>query len=240
MQRIALVTGGTRGIGCGITKALKDRGYVVAASYHTDHERAEKYHEETGIPVFSWDVSDYESCNEGIKKVCNELNGPIEVLVNNAGITKDSMLHRMDPRDWNAVIATNLTSVFNMCRLIVPGMRDRKFGRIINISSINGVKGQVGQANYSAAKAGILGFTKALARESAAKGITVNAIAPGYIATDMTEAIRHDIREKIIAEIPMGRFGTADEIAQAVLFLADEKSSFITGITLNINGGQYF
>lgn len=240
MQKIALVTGGTRGIGCGITKALKDRGYIVAANYHRDHERAQKYHEETGIPVFSWDVSDYDSCKEGLEKVCSELGGSVEILVNNAGITRDSMLHKMDPADWSIVIATNLTSVFNMCRLIVPGMRDRKFGRIINISSVNGVKGQVGQANYSAAKAGILGFTKALAQESAAKGITVNAIAPGYIATDMTEVIRDDIKEKIIAGIPMGRFGTADEIAQAVLFLADEKSSFITGITLNVNGGQYF
>lgn len=240
MQKIALVTGGTRGIGCGITKALKDHGYIVAANYHRDHEKANEYHKETGIPVFSWDVSDDNSCKDGIQKVCDTLGGPIDVLVNNAGITRDSMLHKMDPADWNIVIATNLTSVFNMCRLIVPGMRDRKFGRIINISSINGVKGQVGQANYSAAKAGILGFTKALAQESASKGITVNAVAPGYISTEMTEVIRDDIKEKIVAGIPVGRFGTADEIAHAVLFLADEKSSFITGITLNVNGGQYF
>lgn len=240
MQKIALVTGGTRGIGCGITKALRDHGYIVAANYHKDHEKAEKYHNETGIPVFSWDVSDYDSCVKGVEEVCETLGGPIDILVNNAGITRDSMLHKMEPADWNIVIDTNLTSVFNMCRIIVPSMRDRKFGRIINISSINGVKGQIGQVNYSAAKAGILGFTKALAQESAVKGITVNAIAPGYIATDMTEVIREDIKEKIVAGIPMGRFGTADEIANAVLFLADEKASFITGITLNVNGGQYF
>ena len=240
MKKIALVTGGTRGIGAGISKALRENGYLVAANYHKDHEAAEKYHNETGIPVFSWDVSDYESCRKGVEKVYEELGGTIDVLVNNAGITRDSMLHKMDPSAWNIVIATNLTSVFNMCRLIVPTMRDKKFGRIINISSVNGVKGQVGQANYSAAKAGILGFTKALAQESANKGITVNAIAPGYISTDMTEVIRDDIKEKIIAGIPMGRFGTVEEIANAVLFLANDKSSFVTGITLNINGGQYF
>ena len=240
MKKIALVTGGTRGIGAGISKALRENGYLVAANYHKDHEAAEKYHNETGIPVFSWDVSDYESCRKGVEKVYEELGGTIDVLVNNAGITRDSMLHKMDPSAWNIVIATNLTSVFNMCRLIVPTMRDKKFGRIINISSVNGVKGQVGQANYSAAKAGILGFTKALAQESANKGITVNAIAPGYISTDMTEVIRDDIKEKIIAGIPMGRFGTVEEIANAVLFLANDKSSFVTGITLNVNGGQYF
>ena len=240
MKKIALVTGGTRGIGAGISKALRENGYLVAANYHKDHEAAEKYHNETGIPVFSWDVSDYESCQKGVEKVYEELGGTVDVLVNNAGITRDSMLHKMDPAAWNIVIATNLTSVFNMCRLIVPTMRDKKFGRIINISSVNGVKGQVGQANYSAAKAGILGFTKALAQESANKGITVNAIAPGYISTDMTEVIRDDIKEKIIAGIPMGRFGTVEEIANAVLFLANDKSSFVTGITLNVNGGQYF
>ena len=240
MKKIALVTGGTRGIGAGISKALRENGYLVAANYHKDHEAAEKYHNETGIPVFSWDVSDYESCQKGIEKVYEELGGTVDVLVNNARITRDSMLHKMDPAAWNIVISTNLTSVFNMCRLIVPTMRDKKFGRIINISSVNGVKGQVGQANYSAAKAGTLGFTKALAQESANKGITVNAIAPGYISTDMTEVIRDDIKEKIIAGIPMGRFGTVEEIANTVLFLANDKSSFVTGITLNVNGGQYF
>lgn len=240
MKKIALVTGGTRGIGADISKALRENGYLVAANYHKDHEAAEKYHNETGIPVFSWDVSDYESCQKGIEKVYEELGGTVDVFVNNARITRDSMLHKMDPAAWNIVISTNLTSVFNMCRLIVPTMRDKKFGRIINISSVNGVKGQVGQANYSAAKAGILGFTKALAQESANKGITVNAIAPGYISTDMTEVIRDDIKEKIIAGIPMGRFGTVEEIANTVLFLANDKSSFVTGITLNVNGGQYF
>lgn len=239
MKKIALVTGGTRGIGAEISKVLHRNGYAVAASYHRDHETAEKYHKETGIPVFSWDVSDYDSCQEGVEMVCKDLGGNIDVLVNNAGITRDGMLHKMDPAAWNAVITTNLTSVFNMCRVIVPGMRDRKFGRIINISSVNGVKGQVGQANYSAAKAGILGFTKALARESASKGITVNAIAPGYIATDMTDVMSEEIKAKIVSEIPIGRFGMAEEIANAVLFLVDDKSSFITGITLNVNGGQY-
>lgn len=240
MEKIALVTGGTRGIGSGISKALRERGYLVAANYHKDHETAEKYSAETGIPVFSWDVSDYGACEKGVEEVCKKLGGTIDVLVNNAGITRDSMLHKMDPTAWNIVITTNLNSVFNMCRVVVPSMRDKKFGRIINISSVNGVKGQVGQANYSAAKAGILGFTKSLAQESASKGITVNAIAPGYISTDMTDVIRDDIKEKIISGIPVGRFGTVDEIANAVVFLADEKSSFITGITLNVNGGQYF
>lgn len=240
MEKIALVTGGTRGIGGGISKALKIAGYKVAANYHKDHEAAKRYNEETGIPVFSWDVSDYESCKNGLDEVCEKLGGPVDILVNNAGITRDAMLHKMEPSAWNLVIATNLTSVFNMCRLVIPSMRDRKFGRIINISSVNGVKGQVGQVNYSAAKAGILGFTKALAQESASKGITVNAVAPGYIATDMTDVIRDDIKQKIIAGIPIGRFGSVDEIADAVLFLAHEKSSFITGITLNVNGGQYF
>lgn len=240
MKRIALVTGGTRGIGAGISKALQKRGYLVAANYHTDYKNAEKFHEETGIPVFSWDVSDYESCQKGVEKVGNEFGGSIDALVNNAGITRDSMLHKMDRKAWDVVIATNLTSVFNMCRIVVPFMRDKKFGRIVNISSVNGVKGQAGQVNYSAAKAGVLGLTKALAQESAAKGITVNAIAPGYVATDMTDVIRDDIKEKIIASIPIGRFGTADEIANAVTFLVSDESSFITGITLNVNGGQYF
>jgi acetoacetyl-CoA reductase len=239
MKKIALVTGGTRGIGCGISRALSEEGYLVAANYQSDIVTAKKFFEETGIPIFSWDVSDYESCANGIAKVCDALGGSIDILVNNAGITRDCMLHKMTPEDWSKVITTNLNSVFNMCRLVIPSMRDKKFGRIINISSVNGQKGQVGQSNYAAAKAGILGFTKSLALESASKGITVNAIAPGYISTDMTEAIRDDIKENIKSGIPLGRFGRVDEIANSVIFLASEKSSFITGTVLNINGGQY-
>ncbi len=238
MQKIALVTGGTRGIGSGISRALMTEGYIVAANYNSDKQTAEKFHKETGIPVFSWDVSNYDSCKKGIEQVCSELNGSIDILVNNAGITRDSMLHKMDVSFWK-VINTNLNSIFYMTRLIIPSMREKGFGRVINISSINGVKGQIGQTNYSAAKAGIIGFTKSLALESANKGITVNAIAPGYISTDMTEVMRDDIKAQIIENIPLRRFGYIEEIANAVLFLASEKSSFITGITLNVNGGQY-
>ena len=239
MKKIALVTGGTRGIGKGISIALKQAGYAVAANYNSDFKTAEQFHAETGIPVFSWDVSNYEACAKGVETVCAEMGGTVDILVNNAGITKDSMLHKMDVSFWDRVISTNLNSVFYMTRLVIPSMRDKNFGRIINISSVNGLKGQVGQTNYSAAKAGIIGFTKALALESANKGITVNAIAPGYVATDMTNAIRDDIKEKITATIPMKRFGNVEEISNAVLFLADEKSSFISGIVLSINGGQY-
>lgn len=239
MRKIALVTGGTRGIGRGISIALHKAGYKVAANYNKDSKTAEQFHDETGIPVFSWDVSNYEACEKGISEVCEKMGGSIDVLVNNAGITKDSMLHKMDIYAWDKVINTNLNSVFYMTRLVIPSMREKNFGRIINISSVNGLKGQVGQTNYSAAKAGIIGFTKSLALESANKGITVNAIAPGYIATDMTNAIRDDIREKITATIPMKRFGNVEEISNAVLFFADEKSSFVTGVTLSVNGGQY-
>ncbi len=239
MKKIALVTGGTRGIGSGISKALKDAGYIVAANYNKDSETAKKFHSEAGISVFSWDVSDYTACENGLKEVGSALGGNVDILVNNAGITKDSMLHKMDFSAWNNVITTNLTSVFNMSRLVITSMRDKNFGRIINISSINGVKGQIGQTNYSAAKAGVIGFTKALALESAAKGITVNAIAPGYISTDMTDILREDIKEKIVSGIPVGRFGNISEVANAVLFLASDQASFITGATLNVNGGQY-
>lgn len=239
MSKIALVTGGTRGIGAGISIALKKAGYEVAANYNRDSQTAEQFHAETGIPVFSWDVSNYEACEKGVAEVCEKMGGSIDVLVNNAGITKDSMLHKMDVLAWEKVISTNLNSVFYMTKLVIPAMREKNFGRIINISSVNGLKGQVGQTNYSAAKAGIIGFTKALALESASKGITVNAIAPGYIATDMTNAIRDDIKEKITATIPMKRFGNVEEISNAVLFLADEKASFVTGVTLSVNGGQY-
>jgi acetoacetyl-CoA reductase len=240
MARIALVTGGTRGIGAAISKALKAAGYNVAANYGGNDEAAQKFKSETGIPVFKWDVSSYESCAEGIKKVEAEL-GPIEVLVNNAGITRDTMFHRMKPEQWTAVINTNLGSLFNMCRPLIEGMRERKFGRIVNISSINGQKGQAGQTNYSAAKAGELGFTKALAQEGARSGITVNAICPGYINTEMVQAVPKDVLEKsILPQIPIGRLGEPEEIARCVVFLASDEAGLITGATLSANGGQHF
>ncbi|MDR1560812.1 MAG: acetoacetyl-CoA reductase [Holosporaceae bacterium] len=239
MKKIALVTGGTKGIGSAISRTLKNAGYSVAANYKNDVVAAKQFFDETGIPIFSWDVSNYNSCAEGIADVCRALGGNVDVLINNAGISRDSMLHKMDPENWDKVITVNLNSVFNMCRLVVSEMRQKLFGRIINISSINGLKGQIGQTNYAAAKAGIIGFTKSLALESASKGITVNAIAPGYVSTDMTDVIRNDIREKIISNIPIGRFGKIEEIADAVLFLVGERASFITGATLNVNGGQY-
>ena len=239
MSRVALVTGGTRGIGEAICKALKAAGYKVAASYAGNDEAAQKFKAETGIPVFKWDVSNFEACAAGIKQVEAEL-GPIEVLVNNAGITKDTMFHRMTADQWNAVIGTNLGSLFNMTRNVIEGMRSRKFGRIVNISSINGQKGQMGQVNYSAAKAGEIGFTKALAQEGAKSGITVNAICPGYIGTEMVKAVPQDVLEKsILPHIPMGRLGEPEEIARCVVFLAADESGFITGSTLTANGGQY-
>ena len=238
MARVAVVTGGTRGIGAAISKALKAAGYKVAANYGGNDEAAKKFNAETGIAVHKWDVSSYEACAEGIKKVVAEL-GPIDVLVNNAGITRDAMFHRMKPEQWSAVINTNLGSLFNMCRPVIESMRERKFGRIVNISSINGQKGQMGQANYSAAKAGELGFTKALAQESAKSGITVNAICPGYINTEMVQAVPKEVLDKsIIPFIPVGRLGEPEEIARCVLFLASDEAAFITGSTLSANGGQ--
>jgi acetoacetyl-CoA reductase len=240
MPRVALVTGGTRGIGAAIAKALKANSYKVAANYVGNDEAAQKFKAETGIPVFKWDVSSFDACADGIKKVEAEL-GPIEVLVNNAGITRDSMLHRMKPEQWTAVINTNLGSLFNMCRHVIEGMRARKFGRIVNISSINGQKGQMGQSNYSAAKAGELGFTKALAQESARAGITVNAICPGYINTEMVQVIPKDVLEKnILPLIPIGRLGEPEEVARCVVFLASDDAGLMTGSTITINGGQYF
>ncbi|NSX53839.1 acetoacetyl-CoA reductase [Parasulfitobacter algicola] len=240
MGRVALVTGGSRGIGEAISKALKDAGYTVAATYAGNDEKAAAFTEATGIKTYKWDVGDYDACAAGIAKV-EEDNGPVDVLVNNAGITRDAMFHRMTPQQWKEVIDTNLSGVFNMTHPIWPGMRDRKFGRVINISSINGQKGQAGQVNYSAAKAGDLGFTKALSQEGARAGITVNAICPGYIATEMVKAIDEKVlNEKIIPQIPVGRLGEPEEIARCVVFLASDDAGFITGSTITANGAQFF
>jgi len=239
MTRTALVTGGTRGIGAAISKALKGAGYNVAASYAGNDEAAAKFKAETGIAVYKWDVASFDACADGVKKVEVDI-GPVDVLVNNAGITRDVPFHKMTLDQWNAVINTNLGSLFNMSRQVIEGMRGRKFGRIINISSINGQKGQFGQVNYSASKAGDIGFTKALALETARGGITVNAICPGYINTEMVQAVPKDVLEqKILPLIPANRLGEPEEIARAVVFLASEESGFITGSTLTVNGGQY-
>jgi acetoacetyl-CoA reductase len=239
MARVAVVTGGTRGIGAAISKALKDAGYSVAANYGGNDEAAQKFKGETGINVYKWDVSSYDACVAGLKQVETDL-GPVEVLVNNAGITRDAPFHRMTPEYWSQVINTNLNSLFNMCRPVIEGMRGRKFGRIINVSSINGQKGQFGQVNYSAAKAGDLGFTKALALEGARAGITVNSVCPGYINTEMVQAVPKDVLEKnILPLIPIGRLGEADEIARCVVFLASDDAGLITGSTISANGGQY-
>jgi acetoacetyl-CoA reductase len=239
MARVAVVTGGTRGIGAAISKALNTAGYKVAANYGGNDEVAAKFKAETGINVYKWDVSSYEACVGGLTQVAADL-GPVEVLVNNAGITRDSMFHRMKPEQWLAVINTNLVSLFNMCRPVIEGMRERKFGRIINISSINGQKGQLGQTNYSAAKAGEIGFTKALALENARAGVTVNAICPGYINTDMVKAMSKDVLEKsVLPLIPIGRLGEPEEVARCVLFLVSDDAGLITGSTLTANGGQF-
>jgi acetoacetyl-CoA reductase len=238
MARVAIVTGGTRGIGAAISKALKSAGYQVAATYHANADAAEKFQVETGVHVYRWDVSVYDQCVAGIAQVEKDL-GPVDILVNNAGITKDGVFHKMTPDQWYAVINTNLNSLFNMTRPVIEGMRERGFGRIINISSLNGQKGQMGQSNYSAAKAGDIGFTKALALESASKGITVNAICPGYIATEMVKAVPKEVLEKsILPYIPVRRLGEPEEIARCVVFLAADESGFITGSTLSANGGQ--
>jgi acetoacetyl-CoA reductase len=239
MIRVAVVTGGTRGIGAAISKGLKAEGYMVAASYASNDEAAATFTSDTGVAVYKWDVSSYDACVAGLSKIETDL-GPVEVLVNNAGITKDGMFHKMTPDQWYAVINTNLNSLFNMTRPVWDGMRERKFGRVICISSINGQKGQMGQVNYSAAKAGDIGFVKALAQEGARAGITVNAICPGYIATDMVKAINPDVVAKsIVPLIPVGRLGEPEEIARAVVFLASDEAGFITGSTLAANGGQY-
>ncbi len=238
MSKIALVTGGTRGIGEAICLALKDTGYNVVANYAGNDEAAEKFSQATGIPVYKFDVGDFDACQTAVKQIESDI-GSIEILINNAGITRDGTIHKMSPEQWNAVIQTNLTSCFNMSRSVIDGMRERNYGRIVNIGSINGQAGQYGQVNYAAAKSGIHGFTKALAQEGAAKGITVNAIAPGYIATEMVRAVPENILEKIVARIPVGRLGEASEIARGVVFLASEEAGFITGSTLSINGGQH-
>ncbi|MCC6007747.1 MAG: acetoacetyl-CoA reductase [Rhodobacteraceae bacterium] len=240
MSRVALVTGGSRGIGAAIAVALKDAGYKVAVNYAGNDAAAAAFTEATGIPAYKWSVADYDACVEGVARVEADL-GPVEVLVNNAGITRDAMFHKMTPEQWREVIDTNLTGVFNMTHPLWSGMRDRKFGRVITISSINGQKGQAGQANYSAAKAGDLGLTKALAQEGARAGITVNAICPGYIGTDMVRAIDEKVlKERIIPQIPVGRLGEPEEIARVVVFLASDDAGFITGSTISANGGQFF
>jgi acetoacetyl-CoA reductase len=238
MSRVAFVTGGTRGIGKAISARLRAAGYKVAAGYAGNDVAAQAAADELGVMVVKGNVGNFEDCARAVKEVEDAL-GPIDTLVNNAGITRDAMLHKMTPEQWNEVIYVNLASIFNMTRNVIEGMRDRGFGRIINISSINGQKGQMGQANYSAAKAGVIGFTKAVAAENAKKGITVNAIAPGYIDTEMVLAVPKDVLDKIISQIPVGRLGMADEIARAVAYLASEDSGFITGSTLSLNGGQY-
>ena len=238
MSKVAVVTGGTRGIGHAISVELKNGGYQVAAIYGGNDAAAHKFQAETNIPIFKWDVGDYDACVAGLKQVESQM-GPISILVNNAGITRDAMLHRMTPQQWRDVIRTDLDSVFNMVQPIINGMRDRGFGRIVNISSVNGQKGQIGQTNYSAAKAGIIGFTKALAQENAKKGITVNCVAPGYINTEMVASVPENVLEAIIAQIPVGRLGKPEEIARCVAFLASDDAGFITGATISANGGQF-
>ncbi len=238
MSKVALVTGGTRGIGRAISERLVKDGYKVAANYAGNEEAAGKCALELGVQCFKWDVGDYDACAAGVVEVTKAL-GPIDVLVNNAGVTRDAMLHKMTRQQWDEVIRVDLTSAFNLCRLTIEGMRERGYGRIINISSINGQKGQMGQSNYAAAKAGLIGFTKSLAQENARKGITVNVICPGYIDTEMVAAVPEKVLEGIIATIPVGRLGKADEIAGCVSFLAGADAGFITGATLTANGGQY-
>ena len=238
MGRTAVVTGGTRGIGEAISVALQAAGYKVAATYAGNDEAAERFRRHTGISTYKFDVSDFEACQKGVEQITRDL-GPVDVLVNNAGITRDGTMHRMSFDQWNAVLQTNLSSCFNMCRCVIESMRERNFGRIVNIGSVNGQAGQYGQVNYAAAKSGIHGFTKALAKEGAAKGITVNAIAPGYVETDMVRAVPEKVLEKIIATIPVGRLGKAEDIARGVMFLVADDATFITGSTIDINGGQH-
>ncbi|MFC5547083.1 acetoacetyl-CoA reductase [Massilia aerilata] len=238
MARTAVVTGGTRGLGRAISLALRDSGCKVAATYHSNAAAAREIQEASGIAVYQWDVADFDACADGLAQVTQQL-GPVDILVNNAGITADATFHKMSKEQWWHVMRTNLGSLFNMTRLVIEGMRERRFGRIVNISSINGRKGQIGQSNYAAAKAGILGFSKALALENAKHGITVNVIAPGYCDTAMVAALRPKVLDAIVAGIPVGRLGTPEDIARVVAFLADDAAGFITGATFDINGGQY-
>lgn len=239
MKRIALVTGGTRGIGAAIAKAIASEGYTVLATYHQNDATAEEFSKTTGIKTYKWDVSDYDSSCSMITKIQEEI-GPIDILVNNAGITRDTTFRKMSPQQWHDVIATNLGSCFNMCRCLIDSMLTRGFGRIVNVSSVNAQKGQIGQVNYCAAKAGILGFTKALAQETIRKGITVNAIAPGYTDTDMVQAVPKDVLEKIIEKIPIGYLAEPEDVARGVVFLVSDEARYITGSTLSINGGLYY
>jgi acetoacetyl-CoA reductase len=236
--RMALVTGGTRGIGAASAEALKQAGYRVAVTYMSNEHKAKEFAERTGIPTFPFDVANLDHCTQEVKRIVDTF-GPIEILVNNAGITRDAMLHRMTAAHWHEVIQTNLTSCFNLCSTVLPSMRERGFGRIINVGSINGQTGQLGQTNYAAAKAGLHGFTMALARESASRGITANMIAPGYIETDMVRSVPKEVLDQIRSRIPVGRLGRAEEVARAVVFLASDESGFITGSTLTLNGGQH-
>jgi acetoacetyl-CoA reductase len=239
MARVAVVTGGTRGIGEAISLALKDAGFTVAATYAGNDDAANAFKAKNGIAVYKFDVGDFDACKAAVAQIEGDL-GPVDVLVNNAGITRDGMLHRMSAENWRAVITTNLDSLFNMTRNVIEGMRERGFGRIINISSVNGQKGQMGQSNYSAAKAGVIGFTKAVAQEGAAKGITVNCVAPGYIGTEMVKAVPEKVlNEKILPQIPVGRLGEPEEIGRCVVFLASDDAGFLTGSTISPNGGQY-
>ncbi len=238
MARMTLVTGGTRGIGAAISVALRDADYTVAANYGGNEDAARAFSEKTGIPVYKFDVGKFDQCEEAVRQIENDI-GAIDILVNNAGITRDGTLHKMSPVRWEEVIRTNLTSCYNLCRCVIDGMRERNFGRIVNIGSINGQAGQYGQVNYAAAKSGIHGFTKALALEGASKGITVNAIAPGYVNTDMVRAVPEKVLQKIIATIPAGRLGEPEDIARSVMFLVADEADFITGSTLSINGGQH-
>jgi len=239
MGRVAIVTGGTRGIGRAVSEALKEAGYRVTATYAGNDDAVGGFKAATGIPVYKFDVGDFDACAEGVARIESDI-GPVEVLVNNAGITRDATLHRMSAEQWLAVINTNLNGIFNMTRAVIGGMRERGFGRVISISSVNGQKGQFGQCNYSAAKAGIIGFTKAVAQENATKGVTVNAIAPGYIGTQMVRAVPEEVlNTKILPHIPVGRLGEPEEVARCVIFLASDDAGYITGSTLSVNGGQY-
>lgn len=238
MPKLAVVTGGTRGIGAAIAKALNEKGFLVVSNFYNNHETADEFSKNNSIRTKNWNVANYEECTKAIKDIEAEFNKPVSILVNNAGITKDGMMHKMNASNWQDVININLNSCFNMCGAVINQMRNQNYGRIINISSINALVGQLGQTNYAAAKAGIIGFTKSLARESASKSITVNCIAPGYIMTDMIEKMPMNVVDQIISTIPMKRLGRPEEIARAVIFLADEGASFITGETLSINGGH--